>query len=132
MMCVHGGIYMKKLGLFLLLLAAVGMVNAAATTCGLPTDMGYGLCKTMNNLCWSLTGLLPVIAMLMVVIAGVIYASGQIMGAETRARANVWATAALTGALIAMLIWAVAPGVLQALIPTSSSVNGVSCTTFIP
>jgi hypothetical protein len=35
------------------------------------------------------------------------------MGAETRARANVWATAALTGALIAILIAVIAPSVLQ-------------------
>jgi hypothetical protein len=35
------------------------------------------------------------------------------MGAETRARANVWATAALTGALIAVLIYAIAPAVLN-------------------
>jgi len=49
----------------------------------------------------------------MIILAGVIYASGQMMGAETRARANVWATAALTGALIAILISVVAPSVLD-------------------
>jgi len=51
--------------------------------------------------------------MLMIVFSGVIYAAGQLLGAETRARANVWATAALTGALIGVLIYAVAPSVLQ-------------------
>ena len=56
--------------------------------------------------------MLPVVAMLMIIFAGVIYASGQIMGAETRARANVWATACLTGALIAILIVVIAPSVL--------------------
>ena len=120
---------MKKLGLFLLLLVAVGAVNAAS--CGLTTDATYGLCKTINNLCFDLTTLLPVVGMLMVIIAGVIYAAGQIMGAETRARANVWATAALTGALIALLIWAVAPGVLTALVPTGSA-NTVECNALIP
>jgi len=97
---------MKKLGLFLVLLAAVGMVSASL--------LG-NLSGAMSNLCTELELLLPVVAMLMVIVAGVIYASGQIMGAETRARANVWATAALTGALIALLIWAIAPGVLGAL-----------------
>ncbi len=75
------------------------------------------LCPAISSLCITLTMFLPVVAMLMVVVAGVIYASGQIMGAETRARANVWATAALTGALMALLIWAVAPGVLTAISP---------------
>ena len=68
--------------------------------------------SAISALCCGLTSLLPVAAMLMIVIAGVIYAAGQVMGAETRARANVWATAALTGALIGILIYAIAPSVL--------------------
>jgi len=64
----------------------------------------------------------------MVVVAGVIYAAGQIMGAETRARANVWATACLTGALIGVLIYAVAPSVLDTIYGTTGSVKcGTSC-----
>jgi len=50
--------------------------------------------------------------MLMIIVAGVLYAAGQMMGAETRARSNVWATACLTGALIAILIVVIAPSVL--------------------
>jgi len=66
----------------------------------------------LNNVCVDAKSLLPVVAMLMIVISGIIYAAGQVMGAETRARANVWATAALTGALIGILIYAIAPSVL--------------------
>lgn len=68
-----------------------------------------------SQLCLSLKSMLPVVAMMMLVLAGVIYAAGQIMGAETRARANVWATACLTGALIAILMVVVAQPVLQAI-----------------
>ena len=103
---------MKKLGLFLLLLAAVGIVNAQALN---------GLSAAITALCADLQGLLPVVAMLMVIFAGVIYASGQIMGAETRARANVWATAALTGALMAILIWAIAPAILNSIVPANGA-----------
>ena len=53
--------------------------------------------------------------MLLIILAAVIYAAGQIMGAETRARANVWATACVVGALIAILIAVIAPPVLQAI-----------------
>ena len=66
----------------------------------------------MSQLCTGLTQMLPVAGMLMIILAGVIYAAGQMMGAETRARANVWATACLTGALMAILIAVVAPSVL--------------------
>lgn len=75
-------------------------------------------------LCNGIKGLLPVAAMLMIVLAGVIYAAGQIMGAETRARANVWATACLTGALIAVLIAVIAPAMLDTIY---SGVSGASC-----
>lgn len=102
---------MRKLGLFLLLLAAVGIVNANTL---------HNLQGAIGGLCTSLSALLPVVAMLMVIFAGVIYASGQIMGAETRARANVWATAALTGALMAILIWAVAPPILNSVYGSAS------------
>ncbi|VVC01386.1 Uncharacterised protein [uncultured archaeon] len=69
----------------------------------------------MSQLCVSLKSMLPVVAMMMLVLAGVIYAAGQIMGAETGARTNVWATACLTGALIAILMVVVAQPVLQAI-----------------
>ena len=61
--------------------------------------------------------------MLMIILAGVIYAAGQMMGAETRARANVWATACLTGALIAILIVVVAPPVLNAIYNQGSGIR---------
>ena len=79
------------------------------------------------DLCIAMKALLPVAVMLMVVFAGVIYASGQMMGAETRARANVWATAALTGALITILIAVIAPSVLGAIYTQE-----VNCELFSP
>jgi hypothetical protein len=79
------------------------------------------------NLCIAMKALIPVVAMLMVFFAGVIYVAGQMMGAETRARANVWATAALTGALMAILIVVVAPSVLGAIYGPE-----VNCDIFTP
>jgi hypothetical protein len=73
---------------------------------------GSQLLQALLDLCSSLRTLVPVAAMLMVLFASVVYATGQMMGAETRARANVWATSALTGALIGILISVVAPAVL--------------------
>jgi len=108
---------MRKIGILVVMAALVASVFAANS--GLT-----GVKDAMSNLCTGLNSMLPVAAMLMIILAGVIYASGQMMGAETRARANVWATACLTGALIAILITVVAPSVL-------TSINGgtaVQCT----
>jgi len=71
-------------------------------------------------LCQGLKSLLPIAIMLMIIFAGVVYAAGQMMGAETRARATVWATAALTGALIGVLIYAIAPAVLTTIAGTNN------------
>jgi hypothetical protein len=98
---------MRKIAVLIALALAVGIVSAQNAS------LLTGVQSAMSSLCGSLRALLPVAGMLMIMVAGVIYASGQIMGAETRARANVWATAALTGALIAILIAVVAPPVLQ-------------------
>jgi len=85
-------------------------------TSATPTGGNSGVSKVtgaVSQLCVDLTSLLPIASMLMVVVGAVTYAGGQLMGAETRARANVWATASLTGALMSMLIASVAPSVLS-------------------
>jgi len=105
---------MRAVAIASILLFICAIVNA--------TDFLAGVNDATFNLCGAVIALLPIVAMLMIVIAGVIYAAGQMMGAETRARANVWATAALTGALIAILIYAIAPKVLTAILG-----EGVNC-----
>ena len=77
-----------------------------------PADPTSTLKAALKDLCISVKGLVPVAAMLMILLASVIYATGQMMGAETRARANVWATSCITGALIGILISQVAPVIL--------------------
>ncbi len=111
---------MRKATIFgLAILAISAMVMAQSTLSGIGS-----VTNAVRALCGGLTSLLPVAAMLMIVIAGVIYAAGQVMGAETRARANVWATAALVGALIGIMIYAVAPGVLSIIYDSSGTSIG--------
>ena len=97
---------MNKSFAVLAVLAAVSFSFAAASILTSVQD-------AVSSLCLQLKSLLPVTAMLMLIIGGIIYAAGQMLGAETRARANVWATACLTGALIAILMVIVAQPVLQ-------------------
>lgn len=81
----------------------------------------------VSRLYSGMNSLLPVVGMLMIMVGAVVYAAGQIMGAETRARANVWATSALTGALVAMLIAAISPGVLQTMYPGMNTDCSFAC-----
>ena len=108
------------------LLFSIGGTNAPTGTTGLTN-----LKSALTSLCSGLTSMLPVAAMLMTLLAAVIYASGQVMGAETRARANVWATAALTGAMMSVLITVISPSVLGAVYGGSITCDG-STTSTIP
>ena len=92
--------------IFVMLLVFVGL--AAAQSAG-----SAGLIAAIQGLCGMVKTLLPTVALLMIIAAGVLYAAGQFMGAETRARASVWATAMLTGAVIAILIAVIAPWILN-------------------
>jgi membrane-associated PAP2 superfamily phosphatase len=84
--------------------------------CGLLSPQGGSpltrLQQALSDLCGQVRDLVPIAAMLMVLLSSVIYATGQMMGAETRARANVWSTSCLTGALVGILISVITPGVL--------------------
>ena len=112
---------MKKLLAIFALLSLAMFVHAAACS-----GVTSSVCQAVNNLCKGIQTLIPVASMLMLVIAAVIYAAGQMMGAETRARANVWATAALVGAVIAILIVVIAPPVLGMIF--NNNTGSIICT----
>jgi len=62
------------------------------------------IASSLNQICQTIKAIVPVVALLMFIIAGAVYAAGQVMGAETRARANVWSTAMLVGGIIGLII----------------------------
>lgn len=75
------------------------------------TPLG-SLQTALETLCSDIESIVPIVAFIMILAAGVIYAVGQLMGAETRARASVWATAMFVGAIIGILIVVITPKVL--------------------
>lgn len=113
--------YMSKvnaIGKYLLLtVLAFNLVSLAFAT-----NPGAGnLASALNILCTNAKTFLGAVAMILVVLAGATYAVGQVLGAETRARAAVWATAMLTGAVIGIVIYIIMPPLIAALLGTSSS-----------
>lgn len=103
-----------KIGVY----SAIGALSAS--TAIFATDGFTNLKAAISDMCCQLMTILPVVSMLMVIGAGVVYAAGQMMGAETRARANTWATAMLIGAVIGILIVVIAPTVLNAIYAPST------------
>ena len=95
--------------LLVLLSTFIVPVFASGTT-------GYSsIASAMKKLCNDVRVLLVVAAMLLIVAAAVVYAIGQVVGAETRARASVWATAMITGAVIGLVIYLLTPIVIGSL-----------------
>ncbi|MEM2948488.1 MAG: hypothetical protein QXG02_03075 [Candidatus Anstonellales archaeon] len=100
---------MKKIALLLMVLAinlVMAQENANATG---------NILKALNNLYCFLKSTLPIFSAVLIIFAAVIFAAGQVMGAETRGRANVWATAMLTGALIGLAVAIIVPWFISSL-----------------
>ncbi|MEM3609426.1 MAG: hypothetical protein QXO21_02630 [Candidatus Anstonellales archaeon] len=113
-----------KIFIFILLVSVINLFAQTATQSFDP------LLTTVNNVCYSLRSLLPPLSMLMLIGAGVVYIGGQFTGAETRSRANVWATNLLIGALIGLLIAAVAPVALESLSKSAGGPGSQGTTDF--
>jgi hypothetical protein len=103
----------KYMTILVVLISLAGMVGAGSGN----------IISAMSSLCVTARTFLSVGAMLLVVLAAAVYAVGQIVGAETRARASVWATAMITGALIGIVIYVVVPPLLRMMMPSGASIN---------
>jgi len=114
-----------RLGLMSVILLTFISLAWASTGAG-----GIGL--ALNDLCTTIVGFLGVAMLLLIVLAAVIYAVGQMLGAETRARATVWATAMFTGAIIAAVIYMVTPYLIGFIISGSASGTGCSSINVTP
>ncbi len=118
---------MKKMSnLFLVVFVLSFYMTAVYAATTNPQSSFNNVRNTVTEVCKSLRSLLPVASMLMIIGAGVTYAIGQFVGAETRARANVWATNMLIGAIIGLVIAVVAPAALNTLMQNASSTTGSS------
>jgi len=62
---------------------------------------------TVKDLADATRSILEALIFLLIVFAALVYVVGQLSGAETRARATVWATGILAGALVASVIYVV-------------------------
>ncbi len=82
------------------------LLNLISVSVGAPEDdITDAICEIVNIV----KTVMGAVMLILIVMAAIIYAAGQVMGAETRARANVWATSMFLGAIIGGLIYLVVP-----------------------
>jgi len=99
--------YGKMLFLAVTLFSLLGVLTFAASVTNIQGSL-YCLYNTVKSA-------LAIGLLLLVVLAAIVYAVGQVLGAETRARASVWATAMFTGAIIGALLYILLPYILKTL-----------------
>jgi hypothetical protein len=104
----------NKVGKYLIL--AVFAVNLLSISFAGP-GASAPIASALKELCQASQVFLGAAIMIMILLAGATYALGQVLGAETRARATVWATAMMTGAIIGALIYLLTPIIVKALLP---------------
>ena len=101
----------KNLLMFALLLSLMGLSLAASTG---------DISNALTQLCGFFNTILPMGIMVVIVLAGIVFAVGQTMGAETRARANVWATNLIIGAIIGAVVYVLAPWFIGVIMNTTA------------
>ncbi len=110
------------------LIVAVFAVNLLSVSFA-TADAATGISSALRGLCDASRVFLGGAIMIMILLAGATYAIGQVLGAETRARATVWATAMMTGAIIGALIYVLTPIIINALM-AGGGASSISATTF--
>ncbi|MFA6531087.1 MAG: hypothetical protein WCT31_05110 [Candidatus Micrarchaeia archaeon] len=85
-----------------------------------PAGASGSIQAALQSLCQLAKNILGTAMMFMVVTSALVYAVGQTMGAETRARASVWATSMFNGAIIAALIYILVPFVINKMLEGQS------------
>ena len=109
---------MNKIMFGVLIFLMLNVVVVSAEEVGNPGQANK-IEQALNDLRGFFCTILPIAIMLMIVAAAVIFAIGQIMGAETRARANVWATNMMIGVIIGAVIYVLVPYLLGTLLGTT-------------
>ena len=105
---------MRPTSLFLVLSTAVVSLGWAQTS-------GFtNMTDALYNLCAQLMGILPPLAMLLVVLGALFYAAGKLVpNPEFAGRASGLAAAAIAAAVICLVMVLLMPSVLSAIMPSA-------------
>lgn len=72
-----------------------------------------GVGELINNVCFQIRNILPLISVILLVIAGLIYAIGKVLGQEYRSKTESWATTIIIGAVLGLILGVSAPFIVK-------------------
>jgi len=99
----------KNKMIFLLLLACLTTPLFAAASSISTSTMASNIRAALCDFQTLVYTVLPTLALIMFLFAGLAYAAGQVFGAEMRAKAQGWAMSLLVGGIIGIFIAVLAP-----------------------
>ena len=81
---------------------------------------GFGLVvagpgELMNNICFQVRSIMPLVSLTLLVIAGLIYAIGKVLGQEFRSKSESWATTIAIGSILGLILAVSSPLIVQTL-----------------
>jgi drug/metabolite transporter (DMT)-like permease len=94
---------MNKLAFVLAILVVIGIVNS-------------GIGALMNNVCVQIRGIIPIVSVILLVTAGLVYAIGKVLGQEFRSKTESWATTIAIGAILGLILAVSAPLIVETLV----------------
>jgi len=77
-----------------------------------------GVGELLNNICVYISSIVPIISVMLVVIAGLVYSIGKVLGQEYRAKTETWATTIVIGAVLGLILALSAPFIVGTLVET--------------
>jgi uncharacterized membrane protein len=101
---------------------SMGVVSATPSTSSMASRIATSLCDFKVLV----TGVLPTLALILFLFAGLAYAAGQAFGAETKAKAQGWAMSLLVGGIIGIVLAVLAPILVNIFVGMTTGMQVIS------
>jgi len=113
---------MKLFSYLLPLFLVLALSTAVFATTG--TSIASGIAAQLCQIKSLIVGIIPTIALIMFLLAGLVYAAGQTFGAEMKAKAQGWAMSLLVGGIVGIIIAVLAPLLVNVFINMGGGMAG--------
>lgn len=73
------------------------------------TVVSAGILELVNNVCYGIRSMMPLVALTLFIIAGLIFGIGKVLGQEYRSKTESWAITILVSSIIGLILAVGAP-----------------------
>ena len=74
--------------------------------------LSAGIGEVVNNICFSIRSLMPIVALTLFIIAGLIFGIGKVLGQEYRSKTESWAITIVVSSVLGLILAVSAPFII--------------------